>query len=100
MSGGAISLTHCRCRNIHFYQVGHRHAYRAGEVPCAYQADSAEEVVIEAHQMDLTHCCQRLLLGELAGARAQAQPLCSHTNCAAADNDYPAAGFPLFRNAI
>ena len=75
---------------------GHDHAGKCA----AYQANSAEEVIIEAHQVDLAHCCQSLLLWELAGACMQPQALCSHTHSTAADNDHPAARFYPFINAV
>ena len=69
----------------------HNHALHVKRTQSAYQADSAEEVVVKAHQVDLAHCSQCLLLGKLAGARVEPHALGSHANCTAADNDHPAA---------
>ena len=54
-----------------------------------HQTDSAEKVLVVAHQVHLSHSCQSLLLchGRRAGLYSQAQA--AHPDCSAADDNHP-----------
>ncbi len=66
----------------------------------AHQAESAEEVIIEAHEVHLPDGSQGLLLRQLTGPRAEAEALCSHADCATAHNHHPACISCLVKPAM
>ena len=70
------------------------------ETGMAHQAEGAEEVIIEAHQVHLPDGSQGLLLRQLTGPRAETQALCSHANSATAHNHHPACIHCLVKPAM
>lgn len=54
----------------------------------SHHSQCREEVVVEAHEVDLAHCCQRLLLRQLLGAGRETQALCTRPHSTAANYDH------------